>query len=157
MVPDLVPRSQLRNAIALDSVGINVSRAIGPAIDGILLGAFGAAFAYAADLATYLFVIGAPIWWKSPTAEVSHILEHFFGDFRAGLRYARSSRKLHVVLLRAGVYFIFASATWALLPPRRQGSARSWYELLRPAARRGWCRGYRQSDHPAETSQLSEF
>ena len=116
MVPDLVPRSQLRNAIALNSVGINVSRSIGPAIGGILLGAFGAAIAYAADLATYLFVIGALLWWQSPRAEGSHIPEHFFGAFRAGLRYARSSRKLHVVLLRAGIYFIFASATWALLP-----------------------------------------
>ncbi len=104
MVPDLVPRSQLRNAIALNSVGINVSRSIGPAIGGILLGAFGAAFAYAADLATYLFVIGALLWWQSPRAEGSHIPEHFLGAFRAGLRYARSSRKLHVVLFRAGVY-----------------------------------------------------
>nr|WP_165225305.1 MFS transporter [Allorhizobium pseudoryzae] len=116
MVPDLVPRSQLRDAIALNSVGINVSRSIGPAVGGILLGAFGAAFAYAADLATYLFVIGALLWWQGSPAELSHIPEHFFGAFRAGLRYARSSHKLHVVLLRAGVYFIFASATWALLP-----------------------------------------
>lgn len=116
MVPDLAPRSQLRDAIALNSVGINVSRSIGPAVGGILLGAFGAAFAYAADLATYLFVIGAPLWWQGSQAELSHIPEHFFGAFRAGLRYARSSDKLHVVLLRAGVYFIFASATWALLP-----------------------------------------
>ncbi|SMD13791.1 MFS transporter [Rhizobium sp. RU36D] len=133
MVPDLVPRSQLRNAIALNSVGINVSRSIGPAVGGILLGAFGAAFAYAADLATYLFVIGALLWWSSPRSADNHIPEHFLGAFRAGLRYARSSRKLHVVLFRAGVYFIFASATWALLPLVAKdllGGGASFYGLL---------------------------
>jgi MFS family permease len=133
MVPDLVPRAQLRNAIALNSVGINVSRSIGPAIGGILLGAFGAALAYAADLATYFFVIGALLWWKTPKVEGNHIPEHFFGAFRAGLRYARSSRKLHVVLFRAGVYFVFASATWALLPLVAKdllGGGASFYGIL---------------------------
>jgi MFS family permease/quinol monooxygenase YgiN len=133
MVPDLVPRAQLRNAIALNSVGINVSRSLGPAIGGILLGALGAAFAYAADLATYLFVIGALLWWRSPPADSSHIPEHFLGAFRAGLRFARSSRKLHIVLLRAGTYFLFASATWALLPLVARdllGGGASFYGLL---------------------------
>src|SRR5690606_21393575 len=40
----------------------------------------------------------------------------FPGAFRAGLRYARASRELHVVLLRAFLFFAMASAVWALLP-----------------------------------------
>ena len=40
----------------------------------------------------------------------------FLGAFRAGLRYTRASRELHVVLLRAAVFFAFASSVWALLP-----------------------------------------
>jgi hypothetical protein len=42
--------------------------------------------------------------------------ERFCGAFRAGLRYARASRELHVVLVRAAVFFACASAVWALLP-----------------------------------------
>lgn len=53
---------------------------------------------------------------ERPAAEASALNEQFFGAFRAGLRYARSSRELHVVLLRAAVFFLFASSVWALLP-----------------------------------------
>ena len=42
--------------------------------------------------------------------------ENFLGAFRAGLRYTRASKELHRVLLRAAVFFLFASAVWALLP-----------------------------------------
>ncbi|MFK8256283.1 MFS transporter [Erwinia sp. AnSW2-5] len=41
---------------------------------------------------------------------------HFFGAFRAGLRYVKASRELHRVLVRTAIYFFFASVTWALLP-----------------------------------------
>jgi MFS family permease len=44
------------------------------------------------------------------------LAERFPGAFRAGLRYARASRELHVVLVRAFVFFALASSVWALLP-----------------------------------------
>ncbi|WP_373801061.1 MFS transporter, partial [Delftia acidovorans] len=116
IVPELVPRSDLKNAVALNSLGINIARALGPAAGGLLLASFGAAAAYGADVASYVFVIAALVWWKRPKAEASALNEQFFGAFRAGLRYARSSRELHVVLLRAAVFFLFASSVWALLP-----------------------------------------
>ncbi len=57
-------------------------------------------------------MIAALVWWRRPPAEDTGLSEQFFGAFRAGLRYARSSRELHVVLLRAAVFFLFASAVW---------------------------------------------
>jgi predicted MFS family arabinose efflux permease len=60
-------------------------------------------------------------------------LENFFGAFRAGLRYTRASKPLHVVLLRAAIFFAFASAVWALLPlVARQmlGGDASFYGIL---------------------------
>ena len=116
IVPELVPRKDLKNAVALNSLGINVARAVGPAAGGLLLASFGAAMAYGADVLSYVFVIAALLWWKRPPAVDSGLSEQFFGAFRAGLRYARASRELHVVLLRAAVFFLFASAVWALLP-----------------------------------------
>jgi len=116
IVPELVPRSDLKNAVALNSLGINIARAIGPAVGGLLLASFGAAAAYGADVLSYVFVIAALVWWKRPPAVDTGLSEQFFGAFRAGLRYARASRELHVVLLRAAVFFLFASSVWALLP-----------------------------------------
>ena len=116
IVPELVPREQLRNAVALNSLGINIARAVGPAVGGLILASFGAAVTYGADALSYVFVIVALFWWRRPKTEASELSESFFGAFRAGLRYARASRELHLVLLRAAVFFIFASAAWALLP-----------------------------------------
>ncbi|RYY83784.1 MAG: MFS transporter, partial [Comamonadaceae bacterium] len=100
----------------LNSLGINIARSIGPAGGGLLLASFGAAVTYGADLLSYVFVIAALLWWKRPAAVDSGLSENFFGAFRAGLRYTRASKELHVVLLRAAVFFLFASSVWALLP-----------------------------------------
>jgi MFS family permease len=116
IVPELVPRSDLRNAVALNSLGFNIARSIGPAVGGVLLVAFGAAATYGADVLTYAFVIAALIWWRRPAGADDDLREQFGGAFRAGLRYARASRELHRVLLRATLFFVCASAIWALLP-----------------------------------------
>jgi MFS family permease len=116
IVPELVPAKELRSAVALNSLGINIARSIGPAAGGLLLSATGAAFTYGADVVSYAFVILALLWWKRPDKAEDALSENFGGAFRAGLRYARASRELHVVLLRAAIFFAFASAVWALLP-----------------------------------------
>jgi len=116
IVPELVPRGELKSAVALNSLGINIARSIGPATGGLLLAAFGAAVTYGVDVASYVVVIAALAWWKRAPAAEDALDERFAGAFRAGLRYARSSRELHVVLLRAVVFFAFASSIWALLP-----------------------------------------
>ena len=116
IVPELVPRESLRSAVTLNSLGTNIARAIGPALGGLLLAGFGAAAAYGADVASYLLVIAALLWWRRPAAPRDELNEHFLGAVRSGLRYLRASRDLHRVLLRAGVFFLFASCVWALLP-----------------------------------------
>ena len=133
IVPELVPRKDLKSAVALNSLGINVARAVGPAAGGLLLASFGAAMAYGADVLSYVFVIAALLWWKRPPAVQNGLSEHFLGAFRAGLRYARASHELHVVLLRAAVFFLFASAVWALLPlvsRRMLGGTAGFYGVM---------------------------
>ena len=63
-----------------------------------------------------MLVIAALLWWRRPEAPANDLNEQFLSAFRAGLRYARTSRELHVVVLRAAVFFLFASCVWALLP-----------------------------------------
>ncbi|MCZ0733335.1 MFS transporter [Phreatobacter sp. AB_2022a] len=116
IVPELVSRSDLKSAVALNSLGINIARAIGPALGGLILAAFGAGVTYGADVASYVVVIAALFWWRRPLGADDALSERFAGAFRAGLRYAKASRELHVVLLRAAIFFACASAVWALLP-----------------------------------------
>jgi len=116
IVPELVPREDVKSAVALNSLGINIARSIGPAAGGLLLAAFGAAVTYGADVASYILVIAALVWWPRAKNADDALSENFFGAFRAGLRYTRASKPLHVVLLRAAIFFTFASAVWALLP-----------------------------------------
>ena len=116
IVPELVPKAELKSAVALNSLGFNIARAIGPAVGGLILASFGAAVTYGVDVASYLLVIAALLWWRRPADADDDLSEHFGGALRAGIRFARASRELHALLLRAALFFAFASAVWALLP-----------------------------------------
>ena len=116
IVPELVERKDLKSAVALNSLGINIARAVGPALGGLILASLGAAFTYGIDVISFVFVVAALLWWRRPAATQDALSERFLGAFRAGLRYARASRELHVVLVRAFFFFALASSVWALLP-----------------------------------------
>lgn len=116
IVPELVDKKDFKNAVGLNSLGINIARAVGPALGGLLLASMGAAFTYGVDVLSYVVVIAALMWWKRPATQRDALSERFPGAFRAGLRYARASRELHIVLLRAFLFFVMASSVWALLP-----------------------------------------
>ena len=96
IVSELVGKKDLKSAVALNSLGINISRAIGPALGGIVLAGMGASVTYGVDVISYVFVIAALLWWPRPKAEQDDLTERFAGAFRAGLRYARASRELAV-------------------------------------------------------------
>ncbi|MGX1309289.1 putative MFS family arabinose efflux permease [Amorphus suaedae] len=116
VVPELVPRPDLKSAVALNSLGINIARALGPALGGFALAMLGAAATYGIDVLTYFVVIGALLWWKRPAQKDDTLHERFHGALRAGLRYTIASREMHRLLWRAAVFFLFGSAVWALLP-----------------------------------------
>jgi len=116
IVPSLVPRNDLDGAIAANSAGVNVSRAIGPALGGVLIGAFGIATPFFVNAWTNLGVIGALLWWHPQPVQRRYPGEHFGGALVAGFRYARSSPSLRAASGRAVAFFLFASTYWALLP-----------------------------------------
>ena len=118
IVPQLVPREHLQPAVALNSVGLNVSRAVGPALAGIIIAAWGIAAPFWINAATTIGVIAALIWWHPRDEGNLHHLpaEQFHSAIAAGLRHARHNPHLRSTLIRAAGFFIFASAYWALLP-----------------------------------------
>jgi MFS family permease len=117
IVPQLVPRAQLQPAVALNSMGINISRAIGPSLAGLIIAGFGIAWPFFANALSFVAVIAALLWWRPPPARRSPLPgERFWSGLRTGLRFARASGPLRATLLRAVAFFLFASAYWALLP-----------------------------------------
>jgi predicted MFS family arabinose efflux permease len=117
VVAQLVPKADLPAAVAANSIGINVSRAIGPAIGGVLVGALGIAAPFWLDAFSNIGVIAALIWWRSPKSGASPLPPEPFGSaIRTGLRYARYNPHLRATLIRTVAFFVFGSAYWALLP-----------------------------------------
>ena len=117
IVPKLVPRSDLSAAIALNSMGINLSRAIGPALAGFLIVAAGLASPFLVNALSFLGIIAVLLWWKPKEGPASNLpTETVGGAILSGLRYAWNSQALTATLLRAASFFIFASAFWAMLP-----------------------------------------
>jgi MFS family permease len=117
VVPQLVPRSDLHAAVALNSVGINISRAIGPALAGLIITTLGMAAPFFLNAASFVCVILALLWWSASRPAIGTLPAERFGNaIRTGLRYARESRPLRAALARSAGFFLFASAYWALLP-----------------------------------------
>ncbi len=134
VVPSLVPRESLQSAIALNSMGINIARAIGPALAGLLISAIALAAPFVVNAASHLVIIAALLFWK-PTVEPKRILpsEPIFGAMLTGLRHASRNGALKATLLRSLGFFTFASAYWALLPlvaRRIEGGGAEIYGVL---------------------------
>jgi MFS family permease len=116
VVTQLVPKSDLTAAVALNGAGINLSRAVGPALGGIFASAFGIAAPFWIDAFSNAGVIGGLLWWRRPKRGTHLPPERFVNAVRAGLRHARYNPHLSATLIRAAGFFVFASAYWALLP-----------------------------------------
>ncbi len=113
--PELVPREDLPQAVALHGMAFNGARAVGPAIGGVVVATVGAWACFAANALSYLPLIGAFGAWKRD-APAPHGRERFLSAVRAGLRYVGSTPAFQRLMLRAALMFLFASAPWALLP-----------------------------------------
>ncbi len=117
IVPQLVPRQDLAQAVALNSVGINISRAIGPALAGLIIIDLGIAAPFWLNALSNLAVVGALLWWRVPAGTSAKLpSEHLGRAMRVGLRYAQHSPQLRATIVHAAGFFVFASAYWALLP-----------------------------------------
>lgn len=116
IVPELVDKQALPGAIALNSLGVNISRAIGPALGGVIIASAGTPAVFALNALSVMAVLFVLFTWNRP--ETVHMLpsEHFFGALKAGYRYTRHSPAMRLVVIRAVGFFIFGSALWAMLP-----------------------------------------
>ncbi|WP_307968094.1 MFS transporter, partial [Sinorhizobium medicae] len=99
-VGDMVPRDDLPAAVALNSMGFNLTRSVGPAIGGAIVAAAGAAAAFAANTLSYFAILFALARWKPVTPENRLPRETLGRAVSAGLRYVAMSPNIGKVLVR---------------------------------------------------------
>jgi len=121
LTPDLVPPNQLAAAVALNSAGFNIARAIGPALGGLLIaaiccGATGSGWAFLLNAVSFFGVILFLYHWKPAKTDARNGTATFMGAIGIGLRYARQEPRIRIVLVRTLLFSVFASVFWALLP-----------------------------------------
>lgn len=116
VMAESVPRSDLAQAIALNGVGFNIARAVGPALAGFLLLTGGASLTFGLNAASYLVVIAVLLTWRQQNRTSSLPREHFLSAIRAGVRFVRHTPSMRAAMVRAAAFFWACSAPWGLLP-----------------------------------------
>jgi MFS family permease len=116
LVGEMVPRSDLPAAIALNSMGFNIARSVGPALGGIIVATIGAFAAFAVNAVSYLGLIVVLARWRVVRPPRALPPETLGSAMAAGIRYVAMSPNLSVVLLRGAVFGVAAIAVQALMP-----------------------------------------
>ncbi len=116
ITPELVSRDELPAGVALNSVGFNIARSVGPALGGLVVAAAGPAAVFLLNAASFVGVIFVLYRWQRKQRQSALPTERLVGAIRAGLRYVHYAPALDAVLVRVGVFISCGSALWALLP-----------------------------------------
>ena len=114
--PEAVPRADLPAAVALTGMGLNVARAVGPAVGGAIVIATGAWAVFLLNAISFLGVMVVLSRWRRTTQQKQSPSKPVLSTIGEGIRYASQAPALRAVLVRTAVFVPFASALWALLP-----------------------------------------
>lgn len=141
VLPELVPREQFALAINMNSIALNVARALGPAVFilvvSVVPGNKGAGVSF---ILTALSFVGA-IWvfyrWKRPPQKAALAGEAFWNSIRAGFRYTIHSPANRAILLRVLTFIVPAVVIWSQVPiiaTKQLGMARDAVEVQQVSA-----------------------
>ena len=116
ILPELVPRSQLGDALALNAVAVNTSRVVGPLLAGAIIAAAGNEYVFGLNFVISIAAGIALLRWKRETKPSVLPGERFIGAMRLGMQFVRESRRMRDALVRNSVFFLHSAALFALLP-----------------------------------------
>ena len=98
-VLEMVGPDTLRNAVSLNSVQVNVARAVGPAVAGLLIATVGTGECFLINAASFVAVVGSLVSMERSTLHPTPPAPRAAGQLREGLRYARATPEIIVPLL----------------------------------------------------------
>jgi MFS family permease len=100
-VPETVPREDLVPALALNAIGYNLTRAVGPALAGLLLGMTNPSVAFALNAVSFLGVVIVLALWRREHPQTSLPKEHLLSAIRAGMRFVAATPPMRAAIVRA--------------------------------------------------------
>src|SRR5258706_2303429 len=116
LIPGLVSREELPNALALNGIAMNTSRIIGPLVAGALISSAGSAYVFVLNAILSVAAGIVLLRWRREQKVSTLPAERFFGAIRTGVQYMRQSPAMHAILLRMAMFFLGSQALLALLP-----------------------------------------
>ena len=116
IVPEIVPRHHMTQALALNGVAMNLSRIVGPVVAGAILAATSSAWVFVLNAVLAFTAFTLILRWKSQHKESALPGERFVGAMRVGWQHAMQSPRIRAVLLRVFLFFLQSTALMALLP-----------------------------------------
>src|SRR3984957_16597185 len=116
IIPELVPREELAEAVTLNGINFNLARAAGPALGGLVVAWFGAGANFLLNAVSFLGVMIGLYAWRRQARPGVLPAERVLSAIRVGVRYVRYAPALRAVLVRTVAFVVGASAMWAVLP-----------------------------------------
>ena len=116
LIPTLVPREHLANALSLNQIMFQTAAVLGPSIGGLLIASLGVGWAYLFNAVSFLFVLAALVSMRNvPVIDASERADASLAAALEGIRFVFASPIIRATMLLDFAATFFASAT-ALLP-----------------------------------------
>jgi MFS family permease len=116
IIPEVVPRPQLPQALALNGIAMNGSRIIGPLVAGAIIASAGSAWVFVLNAVLSVIAGILILRWRREHHESPLGRERLTSAMRVGLVYVWQSSRLRAILLRISLFFLHSTALLALLP-----------------------------------------
>lgn len=116
IVPEMVGKDDLPNAIALNSMMFNSARVLGPAVAGLVLAAVGAAWCFTINGISFFAVIIGLLLMKLPRREMPQQNFSPWQQLKSGLKYTAGNREISSLILLSLVFSIFGISYSTILP-----------------------------------------
>ncbi|MCA1222820.1 MFS transporter [Streptomyces sp. 8L] len=122
LIPELVPRERLTNAVTLNSVSVNMARVLGSAVGGALVAAVGLTACFALNAVSFLAVIASLAMMRKAEMTAVDRPPRQKGQIREGLRYVRGTPALLLPLVMLTVTGMLAYEFPVTLPLVARGA-----------------------------------
>jgi MFS family permease len=109
-------RNDLSNAIAINSSMANGARLIGPAIAGLVIGAFGEGWCFLIDGISYFAVVASLLLMRIKPQEIRRGAASMFEQIGEGWEYVRSFSPIRIILLLFALVSLMGYPYAVLLP-----------------------------------------